>query len=98
MICLVSGVVLRMTLLLMNPYETKIQDIMDTNIIKTVTTEDQEEVIELFNKYDLLCLPVVDHAMQRMIMVLDWLPALPPVPVSMGTKLTSSGRAAKASS
>ncbi len=47
--------------LLMNPYETKIQEIMDTNIIKTVTTEDQEEVIELFNKYDLLCLPVVDH-------------------------------------
>lgn len=47
--------------LLMNPYETRIQDIMDTNIIKTVTTEDQEEVIELFNKYDLLCLPVVDH-------------------------------------
>ena len=47
--------------LLMNPYETRIQDIMDTNIIKTVTTEDQEEVIDLFNKYDLLCLPVVDH-------------------------------------
>lgn len=47
--------------LLMNPYETKIQDIMDTNIIKAVTTEDREEVIELFNKYDLLCLPVVDH-------------------------------------
>lgn len=47
--------------LLMNPYETKIQEIMDTNIIKTVTTEDQEEVAELFNKYDLLCLPVVDH-------------------------------------
>ncbi|MBR5510211.1 MAG: magnesium transporter [Lachnospiraceae bacterium] len=47
--------------LLMNPYETRIQDIMDTNIIKTVTTEDQEEVVELFNKYDLICLPVVDH-------------------------------------
>ena len=47
--------------LLMNPYETKIQEIMDTNIIKTVTTEDQEEDIDLFNKYDLLCLPVVDH-------------------------------------
>ena len=47
--------------LLMNPYETKIQELMDTNIIKTVTTEDQEEVIDLFNKYDLLCLPVVDH-------------------------------------
>lgn len=47
--------------LLMNPYEMKIQDIMDTNIIKTVTTEDQEEVMDMFNKYDLLCLPVVDH-------------------------------------
>ena len=47
--------------LLMNPYETKIQDIMDENIIKTVTTEDPEEVVELFNKYDLICLPVVDH-------------------------------------
>ena len=47
--------------LLMNPYETKIQDIMDENIIKAVTTEDQEEVVELFNKYDLICLPVVDH-------------------------------------
>ncbi len=47
--------------LLMNPYETKIQDIMDENVIKTVTTEDQEEVVELFNKYDLICLPVVDH-------------------------------------
>ena len=47
--------------LLMNPYETKIQEIMDTNIIKTITTEDQEEVIDLCNKYDLLCLPVVDH-------------------------------------
>lgn len=47
--------------LLMNPYETKIQDIMDTNFIKAVTTDDQEEVMDLFNKYDLICLPVVDH-------------------------------------
>ena len=47
--------------LLMNPYETKIQDIMDINFIKAVTTDDQEEVMELFNKYDLICLPVVDH-------------------------------------
>lgn len=47
--------------LLMNPYETKIQDIMDTNIIKAVTTTDQEEVSDLFTKYGLLCLPVVDH-------------------------------------
>ena len=47
--------------LLMNPYEMKIQDIMDENVIKAVTTEDQEEVVDLFNKYDLMCLPVVDH-------------------------------------
>lgn len=26
-----------------------------------VTTEDREDVVETFNKYDLLCLPVVDH-------------------------------------
>ena len=47
--------------LLMNPYHTIIKDIMDENIIYAVTTEDQEEVVEAFNKYDLLCLPVVDH-------------------------------------
>lgn len=47
--------------LLMNPYDMKIQDIMDTNCIKAVTTDDQEEVMDLFNKYDLICLPVVDH-------------------------------------
>ena len=41
--------------LLMNPYEMKIQDIMDENVIKAVTTEDQEEVVDLFNKYDLMC-------------------------------------------
>ncbi len=47
--------------LLMNPYHTIIKDIMDEHIIYAVTTEDQEEVVETFNKYDLLCLPVVDH-------------------------------------
>lgn len=47
--------------LLMNPYERFIGDIMDTNVIKAVTTEDQEEVARRFRKYDLLSLPVVDH-------------------------------------
>ena len=47
--------------LLMNPYVTIIKDIMDENIIYAVTTEDREDVVETFNKYDLLCLPVVDH-------------------------------------
>ncbi len=45
----------------MNPYNTVIKDIMDENIIYAVTTEDREDVVETFNKYDLLCLPVVDH-------------------------------------
>ena len=47
--------------LLMNPYETVLEDIMDTNIISAVTTDDKEEVAEKFNHYDLLSLPVVDH-------------------------------------
>ena len=47
--------------LLMSPYNTVIKDIMDENVIYAVTTEDREDVVETFNKYDLLCLPVVDH-------------------------------------
>ena len=47
--------------LLMHPYETKVEDIMDDNIMSALTTEDQEEVAALFNKYDLLALPVVDR-------------------------------------
>ena len=46
--------------LLMNPYETLIEDIMDTHVIKAQTTDDREDVVELFNKYDLTSLPVVD--------------------------------------
>lgn len=47
--------------LFMSPYDTKIEDIMDTHVIKAVTTEDREEVVDTFNKYDLLSLPVVDQ-------------------------------------
>ncbi len=47
--------------LLLNDYSTRLEDIMDTNIIQAVTTDDQEAVAESFNKYDLLSLPVVDH-------------------------------------
>ena len=47
--------------LLMNPYEEIIGNIMDTHVIKAFTTEDQEEVADSFQKYDLLRLPVVDH-------------------------------------
>ena len=44
--------------LLMHPYEEVIGNIMDSHVIKAVTTDDQEEVAESFRKYDLL---VVDH-------------------------------------
>lgn len=47
--------------LLLNDYPTRLEEIMDTNIIHAVTTDDQETVVEAFNKYDLLSLPVVDH-------------------------------------
>ncbi len=47
--------------LLMNDYETVIGDIMDTHVITAVTTDDQEEVADCFQKYGLLNLPVVDH-------------------------------------
>lgn len=47
--------------LLMNPYETVLRDIMDTNVIKAVTTDDQEAVMDKFQRYDLLSLPVVDQ-------------------------------------
>lgn len=46
--------------LLMNPYEALVGDIMDENVIKVTTTMDQEEVVDLMNKYGLLSMPVVD--------------------------------------
>ena len=46
--------------LLMSDDEVLIQDIINEKIIKAVTTDDREEVVDLFNKYDLLALPVVD--------------------------------------
>ncbi len=50
--------------LLMNPYETKVQDIMDDNILYAYTTDDQEEVAAQFNKYGLLAMPIVDREMR----------------------------------
>ncbi len=38
-----------------------IKDIMDTNVIKVNTLEDQEEVTRMFEKYDCIALPVVDQ-------------------------------------
>ena len=47
--------------LLMHDYEDTIADIMEENVIRCVTTDDQEDVADLFNRYDLLSLPVVDQ-------------------------------------
>ncbi len=37
-----------------------VKDLMDTNVIKVGTLEDQEEVTKMFDKYDCVALPVVD--------------------------------------
>lgn len=54
-----QGVVTVRRLLLSN-YETHIADIMETHVISVHTGEDREEVAQLFGKYDLSALPVVD--------------------------------------
>ena len=46
--------------LLLNSKESLIDDIMDENIIFANTLDDKEEVAGLFEKYDLMALPVVD--------------------------------------
>lgn len=47
--------------LLNNPYETKLEDIMETNVISVNTHDDKEAVAQILSKYDFLALPVVDH-------------------------------------
>ncbi len=46
--------------MLLSSYETRISEIMETNIISVNTHEDKETVAQLFSKYDLTALPVVD--------------------------------------
>jgi len=46
--------------LLLSSYETRIGDIMETNLLSVTTHEDKEDVAQLFTKYDLYALPVVD--------------------------------------
>ena len=46
--------------LLLSSYETKIRDIMETNVLSVTTHEDKEDVAQMFSKYDLTALPVVD--------------------------------------
>ncbi len=46
--------------LLISPSDAIIEDIMDTSIISAGTLDDREEVVGLFEKYDLYTLPIVD--------------------------------------
>ena len=54
------GLVSVKDLLLCEDDETPIQDIMITNIISVETHTDQEEVAQMFTKYNFVALPVVD--------------------------------------
>ena len=40
-----------------------IEEIMDTNVLYAHTTDDQEDVAMMINKYGLIALPIVDHEM-----------------------------------
>ena len=54
------GIVTVKDLLLAEDDETKIEDIMLTNMIYVTTKTDQEEVARMFSKYNFIALPVVD--------------------------------------
>ena len=54
------GLVTVKDLLLAADDETRIEDIMITNLISVTTHTDQEEVAKMFSKYNFLALPVVD--------------------------------------
>ena len=47
--------------MLINSDDTLLGDIMDSRVVKAVTNTDREELIEIFNKYSLIALPIVDH-------------------------------------
>ncbi len=53
------GIVTIKTLLLSDEDEI-LENIMETNVISVNTLDDQEEVAQMFNKYNFLALPVVD--------------------------------------
>ena len=54
------GLVTVKDLLLADDDDTKIEDLMITNLISVSTHTDQEEVAKMFSKYNFLALPVVD--------------------------------------
>lgn len=55
-----EGIVSLRTIIL-NNQDVVISDLMYTNIISISTQDDQEDIANLFKKYDFLAMPVVDH-------------------------------------
>ncbi len=47
--------------LLFADQDTKIENVMETNVVSVKTGDDREEVARTFDKYDFLALPVTDH-------------------------------------
>ena len=65
------GLVTVKDLLLAQDDDMKIEEIMETNIISVNTQADQEEVAQMFSKYNFLALPVVD-AENRMVGIITF--------------------------
>ncbi len=65
------GLVTVKDLLLCDDDETKVQDIMITNLIFATTSTDQEEVAQMLSKYNFLAMPVVD-AESRMVGIITF--------------------------
>ena len=65
------GLVTVKDLLLAEDDETRIEDIMLTNLISVSTHTDQEEVARMLSKYDFLALPVVDNE-NRMVGIITF--------------------------
>ncbi len=47
--------------LILNPKDAVVGDIMDENIVSAHTLDDKEDVAAMFDRYDMLALPVVDN-------------------------------------
>ncbi len=65
------GMVTVKDLLLCADDETRIADIMEENVISVGTHDDQEDVAQMFTKYNFLALPVVDAEM-RMVGIITF--------------------------
>jgi len=65
------GMVTVKDLLLCSDDETRICDIMEENVISVGTHDDQEEVAQMFTKYNFLALPVVDTEL-RMVGIITF--------------------------